>query len=140
MSALEAKALKIRAPNDSGQKDGAARTANDFGVLKCAVTTTYGNWALPREFSGKFAKFLVVGSSGDTAHVAFSKVATAEVSTAASAAASGATPVVLKVGWPLQHGVVEHMFIPDWNKSEQIYMIVDGSASVTLYVALADGH
>lgn len=135
MTAIEVKALKIRAANDNG------RTAEDFGVLKLAVTTTHGQWALPSEFSGRFAKFLVVGASGDLVHVGFSRTTGREVDSAATAAAAGSAPTKLKVGWPLQHGLVEHHFVPDWRThAETFYLVAEGSASVTLYVQLADGH
>ncbi len=130
-SALEAKALKIRMPNDSG------RNANDFGVKKIAVTTSHGQSAFANEWAGRFVKMLFVATSGDTCHIGWSRVTGGEVDTSVSATTAGATA---KVGWPLQHGIVEHIFVPEnaGNKDDQ-YLIHEGSAAGTLYVELADG-
>lgn len=130
-SALLAKAIKIRLPNDNG-----ASAANEFSVMKIAVTTSHGQSELPDSWNGRFVKALVIGASGDLAHVAFSRTTGGEVDRSVSATTAGAT---LKVGWPLQHGIVEHLFVPAWDKPQQGFLIHEGSAAVTLYLALADG-
>lgn len=129
-SALHAKALKIRLPNDNG------RTANDFGVLKIAVTTSHGQSPLPAEYAGRFVVMLFVATSGDTCHFGFSQTTGREVDTSVSATTAGASA---KVGWPAQHGIEIHRFVPDYDVNVTGYLIHEGSAAGTLYLALADG-
>lgn len=136
-SVLVAKAIKIRFPNDTPPNGAtAASTANEFGVMKIAVTTTHGQSELPDSWNGRFVKALAIGASGDLCHVAFSKTTGREVDRAVAATTAGATT---KVGWPLQHGIVEHLFVPAWDRPEQGFLIHESSAALTLYLALADG-
>ncbi len=129
-TAIQAKAIKIRFPRDTG------RTDNDFGVRKYDVTTSHSATVLPTEFAGRQVVMLFIATSGDTCHFAFSVRSAAEVSTATAATAAGATA---KVGWPLQHGIEVHRTAPDWNKQQSGYLVIEGSAAGTLYLALADG-
>ncbi len=128
-TAIQAKAIKIRIPSDVG------RTANDFGVKKIAVTTSHAQTELAAEWGGRFVKALFIGTSGDTCHIGFSRTTGREVDTSESATTAGATD---QVGWPIQHGIVEHFFVPDNDVAVQ-YLIHEGSAAGTLYLALADG-
>lgn len=129
-SALLAKAIKIRLPNDNG------RTVNDFGVRKIAVTTSHGQSTLLVEWAGRIVKALFIGSSGDLCHIAFSQTTGGEVDRSVAATTEGP---VAKVGWPLQHGIAEHLFVPDFDVNKTGYLIHEGSAAGTLYLALADG-
>lgn len=126
------KASRIRIPNDVG------RTQNDFGSKKIAVTTTHGQEALAKEWSGQYVYLVFDASSGDIVHVAASKTTGGEVDRSAAASNNSTTPAnVLKVGLPIfADGQPVHVQLPTWDNHETGYLIHEGSASGTLYMFL----
>lgn len=124
------KAVRIRLANDT------RRTASDFGVLKITVSTTASEVPLAQEWNGRWAKFLFLGVSGDRCDIAFSKTSGRTIDATVSSTATGASS---GVGSPLQHGISEQRQIPYFEKEERGFLLIDATASGTLWVELADG-
>jgi hypothetical protein len=128
MSEALIQAARIRLPYDGDE----TATANNFGCLKIAATTTHSaSGALPGSWRGRFIKVRPVGGN---LHIGCSKSNTAEIDRAVSATTAGASD---KVGEYIPDGEVQHFTLPDWPAQSNLYLIVEADASTTVYVSLA---
>lgn len=128
------KAAMIRAANDYG------RTANEFGVLKIAATTTHGVNPLPASWSGRW---VIMRATGGDVHYGFSTSSSAEIdpSVAAASAGSSTQGASAKVGDIIPDGLSfeTHRKLPTWGATETMYFVRESTASATVYIVLGDG-
>jgi hypothetical protein len=129
----EQRAARLRGAHDIG------RTANDFGGLKFASTTTHGVNPLPADWSGRW---VIMRATGGDVHFAFSASASAEIDRAAAAAAAGSTTqgTKAKVGDIVPDGLASetHRQLPYWQAGTTMYIAHEATAATTLYVVLGD--
>lgn len=129
----EDRAARLRAAHDLG------RTANDFGVLKIAATTTHGVNPLPASWSGRW---VIMRATGGDVHFGFSTSSSAEIDTAASAAAAGSSTqgTSSKVGDVIPDGLgyETHRQLPNIESGQTLYFVREATASATVYLALGD--
>lgn len=126
---MEVSTRSAAAPQDK-------RTANDFGVLKFAATTTHGVNPMPEQWRGREIEIYVTG--GDL-HWGFTTNASAEIDRSVSAAAAGSTTqgASMKVGAILPDGNYDRAVLP--NIGDPVYFVREASASVTVYIRLING-
>lgn len=125
-------AAKIRIANDFDPDGTGTQTANEFGVKKIAVTSAHNVATLPASWSGRYVKIRPVGGN---VHFAVSASSTAEVDSSVAANTAGAST---KVGAYLPDGEAGHYQLPAWDPKTypNMYLVHEGSASLTLYVEL----
>jgi hypothetical protein len=139
MSAILAKALKVRMPHDFD------RAQNDFGVQPLSSTATSAATALPYEWSGRFV-LIYIPTGGVDVFFACSKIPNnpgtphtlAAIEVDRAAAASTTFPV-LKTGLPLPAGQLHQLMLPQWDKNETGYLVYESGSTQTFYLALGDG-
>lgn len=129
----EQRAARLRAAHDLG------RTANDFGGLKFASTTTHGVNPLPTDWSGRW---VIMRATGGDVHFGYSTSASAEIDRVAAAAAAGSTTqgTKLKVGDIIPDGLSAetHRQLPYWEPGETVYFCHEATAATTVYIVLGD--
>jgi hypothetical protein len=130
---LEASAVLLRLASDIG------RAANDFGWIKVSVGTSHNREALPAEFRRQYVWFVNTHASA-FAEVAVSIRSAAEVDTSVAATNNTTTPTIaVKVGTPIPPATMVRLPMPDWNDTDQAYLIHEGTAALTLYVGKGSG-
>lgn len=130
---LEASAVLLRIASDIG------RAANNFGYIKVSVGTSHNREALPSEFRNQWVWFINTHASA-FAEVAVSITASAEVDTSVAATNNQSTPTITpKVGTPIPPATYMRIKLPDWNETDQAYLIHEGTAALTLYVGKGSG-
>lgn len=123
-AALNRKALAM-VPLDAG--------ANEFGVLRVDSDATHRATQLPAAWAGRLVRFNVLTASR-TVDIACSRSSAAEVD---GAVAPANNAVSAKVGTRLSAGFPEQLMLPNWDKTETIYLVHEASAdNTTLEVML----